>query len=275
MPIAAYLRLMKRNNRRINRRGLMVWSMALALLAAGASSLPAEQSVRGAPVAELVAGMVAFDRAYIPALALSNAAKPEAALKAMTILKDQWSIFARQFGSRFPEAEWKQGFERTAVVLDRSEELVRMGDLPGAHVALEEVRDIFVSLRDRQSIPYYVDFLNRYHESMEEVTAVTAGLTAGTLEEKQVQQVGALLPEARRKWQATLDAPFDAGVYGFPVARADELRKAEEAVLLGIGRVEQALRSADREALVRTVEAMKPVFTKTFLMFGDFERVNR
>jgi len=39
--------------------------------------------------------------------------------------------------------------------------------------------------------------------------------------------------------------------------------------------VEEALRTGDREALIRTVEAMKPVFTKTFLMFGDFDRVNR
>ncbi len=164
--------------------------------------------------------------------------------------------------------------ERTTAVLLRSEELLNKGDLAGAHAALEEVRDIWVGLRSQRSIPYYVDYLNRYHESMENVTAVTAGRTADTVDEAQVQQVAALLPEARARWTATLAAPFAASTYGFSVAKADELRKGEQAVLDGISAVQQALQGGDRGALVRTVEAMKSVYTKTFLMFGDFDRVN-
>lgn len=266
---------MKRIMSRINHRRLPARSLALAILVAAASGLPAEQSAQGTPAAELVAGMVAFDRAYIPVLALSNQNKPEASRKAMTILKEQWSFFAKEFGGRYPEADWRQGFARTDAILARSEELLKNNDLAGAHGALEGVRDIFTGLRERRSIPYYVDYLNRYHESMEAVSGITAGRTAATLEDDQVGQVSALLPEARSRWAATLDAPFDATVYGFPAAKAEQLRTAEQAVMQGIRQVEQALLNGDGEALIKAVEGLKPAFTRTFLMFGDFDRVNR
>ncbi len=246
-----------------------------AIFLAAAFGVPAESSAADNATADLVAGMVTFDRAYIPVLALSSQNKLDASRKAIEILKEQWSVFAGQFGDRYPEADWKQGFERTAVILVRSADLLKTGDLAGAHAALEEVRDVWVDLRERRSIPYYVDYLNRYHESMENVTAVTAGRTGATLEEAQVRQVAALLPEARAKWEATLAAPFNAAAYGFAAGKADELRKAEQAVLDGIGAVGQALLTGDRDALARTVEAMKPAYTKTFLMFGDFDRVSR
>jgi hypothetical protein len=265
---------MKRITRTIERRAFS-WSLALALMVAAATVLPAEQVSRGAPTAELVAGMVAFDKAYIPVLALSNQNKPEASLKAMTILKSQWADFSRRFAASYPEADWTRGFDRTAAVLLRAEEQLKKGDPAAAHIVLEEVRDIFVELRAARSIAYYVDFLNHYHGSMEEVTAVTAGRTAAAVGQDQVRSVGSLLPVARAKWEATLAAPFDAAAFGFSAARVEELKKAEQAVLQGIGQVEKALETGDREALVRTVEAMKPVFTRTFLMFGDFEKVNR
>jgi hypothetical protein len=193
----------------------------------------------------------------------------------MAILKEQWSSFSGQFRDLYPEPDWTQGFDRTAVILARSAELLQKGDLADAHAALEEVRELWMGMREQRSISYYIDFLNRYHESMEEVTGVTAGRTAATLEDVQVLQVETLLPEARRRWEQTLATPLDAAVYIFSADKAAELRQAEQAVLRGIGQVEQALRSGDRGALVRAVDAMKPTFTKTFLMFGDFDRVNR
>jgi hypothetical protein len=272
--ILSHVKGMERNTHRVQNHGL-VMSLALVLMISATAVLPAEQAAKGAPTDALVSGMVAFDRAYIPALALSSQNKPAASLAAMNIMKEQWSSFERQFGAFSPEKDWQQGLDNISAALLRSEERLKAGDAAAAHAALEEVRDIFVRLREQRSIPYYVDFLNHYHESMEKVTAVTAGRTAATLEEEQLRQVGSLLPDARRRWEATLAAPFDAGLHGFPPGKTDELMKAEQAVLAGIVQVEQALRDGDRAALVRTVEAMKPVFTRTFLMFGDFERVPR
>ncbi len=251
----------------------MPWAILFAalLLAASVPAAFAQQASAGAPTADLVAGMVAFDKAWIPVLALSNQDKPAAARKAMAVLDAQWAAFYRSFGARFPEADWAQGVERTGAVLANASALLSKGDLPGAHAALEEVRDTWVRLRESRSIPYYVDYLNRYHESMEAVTAVTAGRTPATLGDEQIVQVRALLPEARKRWEATVSASFDAAAYGFSAAKAESLRAAEQAVLQGIARVEQALQKADREAIILAVEAMKPAFTKTFLLFGNFE----
>jgi hypothetical protein len=251
------------------------FTLALVIWVVAAFLLPAQQSMAGESPTELAAGLVAFDRAYIPVLALSNQNKPDAARLAMAILKEQWSSFSRQYREFYPEPDWRKGFDRTAAILARSEELLRNGDLPGAHAALEEVRDLWMGMRERRSIPYYIDFLNRYHESMEEVTGVAAGRTAATLEEARVRQVESLLPEARRRWEQTLAAPFDPALFGFSADKAEKLRQAEQAVLQGIGQAELALGSGDREALLRALEAMKPSFTKTFLMFGDFDRVGK
>jgi hypothetical protein len=242
-----------------------------ALLFAGAASAALAQQPGGGSTAELVAGMVAFDKAYIPVLALSNQNKPDASLKAMAVLGAQWTSFSTRFAALYPEADWTQGVDRTDAVLAAAEALLKKGDLPGAHAALEEVRDIWVHLRERRSIPYYVDYLNRYHEGMEAVTGVTSGLTAASLGDEQIARVRALLPEARQRWEAAVAASFDAAAYGFSAARVESLRTAQQAVLQGIGQVERALQKGDREAIIRAVEAMKPAFTKTFLMFGDFQ----
>ncbi len=218
-----------------------------------------------------MAGMVAFDRAYIPALALSNQNKPEAARKAMTILDEQWAAFSRSFGARFPEPDWRQGVERTGAVFAEAGALLQKGDLPAAHEALEEVRDIWVHLREGRSIPSYVDYLNRYHESMEEVAAVTSGRTPATLGDAQIAQIRSLLPKARERWEAAVGASFDPALHGFSAAKTASLRAAEQAVLDGIVQVELALQKADRGAIIRAVDAMKPAFTKTFLMFGNFD----
>lgn len=245
----------------------------LLLLAGTASGAFAQQTARAGSTADLVSGMIAFDQAYIPALALSNLNKQDAALRAVAILKDQWQTFSGTFAGRFSTVDWKQGFDRTEAVLANSEALLKKSDLAGAHAALEEVRNIWVSLRETHSIPYFIDYLNRYHESMEEVTAVTAGRTSATLDQAQVLQVEALLPEARRRWEAAVAASFDGTSFGFSASRTEDLRRAEQAVLQGIGQVELALQSGERDVLIRVVEAMKPAFTKTFLMFGNFERL--
>jgi len=261
-----------RATRRSPHRSPAPWAkpFSVLLLLVAASGAFAQQS-GGGSTTELVAGMVRFDKAYIPVLALSNQNKPDASLKAMAVLNAQWKSFASRFAALYPEADWKQGVDRTGAVLAAAEALLKKGDLPGAHAALEEVRDTWVHLRERRSIPYYLDYLNRYHESMEAVTGVTSGLTTASLGDAQIARVRSLLPEARQRWEAAVAAAFNAAAYGFSATGAESLRTAQQAVLQGIGLVEQALQKGDREAIIRTVEAMKPAFTKTFLMFGDFQ----
>jgi hypothetical protein len=250
------------------------WILGLAFLLA-AAGLFAEQPPLGASTEELVTAMIALDRAYIPALALSNQDKPEASAKALGVLKEKWSSFSQRFSGAYPQADWRQGFEGVAAAIATAERLEAKGDLGAAHAALEDVRGIFSRLREERAIPYYIDYLNRYHERMEEVTAVTAGTSPAALTESQVHQVAALLPAARESWEATLAARFDAALHGFTPARAQELQAAEQAVLRGIEKAAQAVTAGDREAIVGAIAAMKPAFTRTFLMFGDFASAGR
>jgi hypothetical protein len=267
-PLEAHLPPMKTHTA-FTVRPSRAWILVLAFLLS-AAGLFAEQPPLGASTEELVAAMVALDRAYIPALALSNQDKPEASAKALDVLKKTWASFEERFANAYPQADWRQGLQGVSAAIASAEKLEAKGDLGGAHTTLEEVRAIFSRLREERAVPYYIDYLNRYHERMEEVTGVTAGTSPSALTETQVRQVAALLPAAREAWEATLAARFDAALHGFTTARAQELQAAEQAVLRGIDKAAQAVKAGDHEAIVSAVAAMKPTFTRTFLMFGDF-----
>jgi hypothetical protein len=234
-----------------------------------AAALPAETAPDGPRVNELLAGMIAFDRAYIPALALSNQDKREASRKALAILEAEWGIFEKRFALAYSGEDWRVGFEQAGLALRRAVDSETDGDLAGTHAALEDIRGILLRLRGSRSIPYYLDYLNRYHEIMESIITAS-GEPAGS-----AGRLDSFLPEARREWESAIAAPFDVALYGFGTARAAELRGAELAVLDGIGMVEKARADGNRDVLVASVQRMKPAFTRVFLMFGDFERVSR
>lgn len=247
-------------------RSVVTWAIAAAAVLLAAAPLSA---------ATVTDAMVSFDKAYIPVLALTSQGKADAAAKAMSILEALWPDWVKANANAYADAGWSRDIERIGQIIGRTEGLIAKSDLAAAHEALEEVRNILMKQRDARAIPYYVDGLNHYHEAMEELTAVTTGRSVDSLTSEDLKKLASLAPEARALWTQAQQAPFDAAAYGLAAPRADELRKAMQGTLASIDAVAQAVSAGDKAAVLKAVDGLKPAFTKAFLMFGDFERVNK
>jgi hypothetical protein len=138
---------------------------------------------RAAAERGVLAAMVRFDRTYIPALALSNQGKLEQTKKAMARLQDEWGRFRDEYGSYEGDVRWKEALRRVGDALGEAAMYLGDGELPKMHEVLEE-----------RSMDYYVDKLNRYHETMEEV--LWAAGEAGTegLDEAVIKAAQGLRP---------------------------------------------------------------------------------
>jgi hypothetical protein len=251
--------------KRISRaKGSVTWILIALAALAGIAPVGA---------ATITDAMVSFDKAYIPVLALTSQGKADAAAKAMTILKAQWSDWVKANAGAYTDAGWARDIERIGQIVSRTEGLIARSDLAGAHEALEEIRNILMAQRDARAIPYFVDGLNHYHTVMEELAEVTAGKNVDNLTSEDLKKLASLTPQARVLWTQAQLAPFDAAAYGFASAKAEELRRTMQGTLASIDAVDQAARSGDKAAVLKAVDGLKPAFTKAFLMFGDFDRV--
>jgi soluble cytochrome b562 len=191
----------------------------------------------------VLAAMALFDRAYIPALSLSNQGRLEQAKKALSRLEDERGRFKREYGSHGGDGRWGEALLRVGDTLSEAATHLDDGELPKAHEAFEKVRDEFLRLREERSMVYYIDHLNRYHEAMEEVllTAVEAGIEG-----------------------------LDAALFGFDGEKTRELKNAVSAVGKSLDALRAAFCGKDSEAVIKAAQGLRPPNAKTFLMFGDF-----
>ncbi|HUX38114.1 MAG TPA: hypothetical protein VMV44_09470 [Rectinemataceae bacterium] len=226
-----------------------------------------------AQTAKLDQAMVALDRAYIPALGLSGQPSELArATIALAAFEKAWTGF-RDGPAAEPgfDSRWK---EDLAIIdgdlAEAKKALLVEGKGPEAHEALEGVRMTLLAARQRQSIPYFLDYVTLYHNSMEDILngkpvkplkdwsdserlAFAADLDIGIARWNMVRAKEGLLPEMdlSEKARATYASQWQT----IGVLMSD---------------IKAALASGDEKALVAKLVQLKPNFTKTFFLFGDF-----
>jgi hypothetical protein len=226
---------------------------------------------RAAAEKDALAAMARFDRAYIPALSLSNQGKREQTEKAMARLQAEWGRFRGEYGSYGEERRWWEALRRVGEALSQAAMHLDVGDLPKTHEALEWVRDEFLRLREERSMDYYIDYLNRYHETMEEVLRAAGEAGAKGLDQTRKVRIAVLEGEARVKWEAVSAADFDSALFGFDGEKTNELEGAVAAVGKSLDALRAALCEKDNEAAVKAAQGLRPPYVKAFLMFGDFD----
>jgi hypothetical protein len=220
----------------------------------------------------LLQDMAAFDRAYVPALAVTGEHKLKAARKAMARLNGEWKTFRNRYqGSLGSDKAWQEGFMQIDAHVRRANAVVANGDtLNQAHQALEEVRVILMNLRRHDGMQYFPDALTAYHEPMEAIVLAARGKTARTLGEAELARLSRTLPEARRLWQEAVKTPMDAGVFRFKPAWTQAVQAAIQQESEALQMLEKALASHDRAQIVPAVAAIKPPFARLYGLFGDF-----
>lgn len=166
--------------------------------------------------------MVEFDRAYIPALAFTSQQKTLAAKKAIIQLNNQWKRFKKTYySSPAGDTAWKKDFDSIDGYITQANKIISFGQqLIKPHETLENVRIIFMKLRERNHINYFIDFLTKFHEPMETIALTIKGSTAATLNGDDILRIKNALPQALLDYETIKNAKFDRELFSFSKEKA-------------------------------------------------------
>ena len=221
---------------------------------------------------DLVTDMVHFDQVYIPVLALTSEEKVEPARRAMAMLEPEWNMFKTKYYSLSGnDTHWQHDFDKVDAYIQSGKAIIKRGTkLKEAHEEFEHIRVVFMGLRARNNIEYFIDHLTRFHEPMERIVLAVKGKTEATLTDKDLGVVKNTIAEARRLWQITSDANLDAVLYGFNKEKTQILHALIEKESLALKHLQKAIKRGNKKEIIQTGLAIKPNFARLFKAFGQF-----
>lgn len=224
--------------------------------------------------ADIVADSAAFDKAYIPALALTSQNALNQSRAAMAQLNQAWLVFDNAHRNDFvKDNAWKKGFEEINDWIRQADSVVNQGgNLADAHNTLEHVREILMQLRKQHKINYYLDYQTAFHEPMEAIVLIAKGKTPATFSEQDLAKMNAILPELETRWNAVLNAKFVPEVFGFDHAHAANVTHYIELETKAISELKQSLAGDDRAVVIQSAVAIKQPFSHLYMSFGALSR---
>lgn len=220
----------------------------------------------------LVKDMVLFDQVYIPVLAMTSVENLKASQITMASFEPVWQAFKnRHYSQTGTDKQWKSDFDKVDHYIRAGKAIIARGtNIKDAHEELEHIRIVFMNLRERNNIEYYIDHLTRFHEPMENIVLAVKGKTEGSLTSEDIDLVRSTLPQAKNLWHVVSNAKIDKVLYGFneeEIATLHELVKKEKASLQNL---EKSLNDGDKKQIIKMGMAIKPNFAKLFKLFGHF-----
>jgi hypothetical protein len=220
--------------------------------------------------------MVALDQAYIPALALTNQPKPDAAKRAMERLRAQWNAFRAAYPTTppgYPVDRWASTEREVEAALVAAEKNLAAGRSLDAHEDLERVREAQFALRRAAGVPYFMDDLTAFHTAMEKLARAAAGKDAATLSAAQAAALRDAYAEADRTWREVLANRTLATRHGVAGDKAAAVQAQIDVETKTLAELKAALAANDMAKALEKAVATKPAFSKLFSMFGDFAPV--
>lgn len=231
-------------------------------------------TLSGFSVGDLRQEMVTLDKVYIAALALSSQGKVDESRKAVAALRDSWQSFkARHYEANPIDKQWKADFDAVEKMVAKA---VAIAGTPGknineAHEALEDVRNVLMTLRARNRIDYYIDGLTAFHHPMEEIVLAAKDKTGETLSGADIDKIRKTLPEAEKLWRVVQARKLDAATYQLSAAQAEDVVKLAKLESAALATLQTALKSGDKTQIAKAAVAIKPNFAKLFMTFANFE----
>ncbi len=219
--------------------------------------------------------MVQFDRAYIPALSMTNRGDAKGSEKAITFLIERWSELKPQFYGLFQgdKTDKKDLDAVNGFIIAAADEFVGGVELAEIHETLEQVKKPFKDIRTRNHIDYYLDLLEGYHSIMEEILDITADKTAADLTDYDIKEIHRLALMGMEQWNKIEKAPFDSRLFGFDQEKTDKLMTGIQNCMKEEEKFVSVVEEGDSSAIIAEAAALKPSYTKIYLLFGDFSRM--
>lgn len=215
--------------------------------------------------------MAALDRAYVPALVLTNRPEVEPARRAIVALRAEWDAFRARYPvapAGYPAASWVRATEATEAAIVAAEQKIAAGKGPAAHDELEAVREAMHALRRDAGVAYYMDDLTAFHTAMERIARAVGGRNAQAITDAEVATVRAALPEAERTWLIVVANRAQVARHIESPERqaaAQALIDSEAATLAALN---AAAAAGDRAGIAAHGNALKPGYSKLFSQFG-------
>ncbi len=220
--------------------------------------------------------MVALDRAYIPALAVTTQGSLPESQRAMEILNKQWAAFKKQHAAaKGGDKQWQKDFAEIDRMIAEANKVVAGGtDIVKAHEALEGVRFTLLAMRARSKMPYYLDALTHFHDPMEAIVLAVKDKKPDTLSDADAAKIKEALPEAEKLWAKVKLSRVDPA-FGLSTEQQQNLDKLIANETQALETLRQALAGSDKAALIKAAMAIKPAFAKIYMSFGNFAPVRQ
>jgi hypothetical protein len=217
--------------------------------------------------AGLIEESVALDRAYIPALALTNQPdKPQPLVEeALHRLVAAWERFLGNLSAEdSAKSSIKEAINLSSSRIDEACRLVASNKRQDAHEALESVRSAFAKARGGLGINYLPDRFTGFHDPMEEFAglAIERGTDAARLKD--------LLSKLSALWKAVEEVPLDAKLFKVAPERAAQYAGQVRKIRDILTQFERLIGSGNHEALVNATKALKGNFVQAYFVFADF-----
>jgi hypothetical protein len=239
-------------------------SAAVVTAASGAAAMATDTDL-------LLDDFARFDRAYVPALALTKMGTQQASQKALGHLKQEWRKFSASHRGSMPDDRlWQTDFNRVCEAIADAERHLKGNQQLDAHESLEAIREIFLESRRRNELIYYLDYLTEFHTTMEEIVLAVKVEKPGDLGSNSIARIRSLTQTAVQQWEQVKSAPFPRERFEFgeeKLAQRQQLLKAETEALR---QLTEAIHGNDKARIVDAGRAIKPIFAKSFMLFGDF-----
>lgn len=220
--------------------------------------------------------MVAFDQAYIPALAFTSQQQGDSARAAMPDVMARWQSLQGNIPADWKRQEaWRQVTTDITGRLQRADALIAEGQLTEAHEALEGVRSLLMLQRNKHGIDYFVDRLTAYHEPMEAIVLAVKGKTPMTLTDADITMIRQRLLEAQALWHNVEQARVDPKRYRLSNETSVALGTGIRQEAAALQTLQAALAGDDRQRIIQAATAIKPPFSQVFMLFGDFSLSKR
>ncbi len=226
--------------------------------------------------AKIIAGlkedMVKFDRVYIPALAFTDQQELQKSLRAMREMITAWEkLKYKYYNEEVGDPDWKANFDTIGALITVSDEYLNdKQDLYAAHNTLEKVKQSFGSFRQRHQIEYYLDYLNKFHETIAAIFDLAMGKQPENLAEADIDRIKELYPEAVAKWKTITEKRFDDKFFGFDGGRLSLMTEYMALESFALDKLGEALEGDDNQEILQAAIGLKPNFAKLYKLFGDF-----
>ena len=220
----------------------------------------------------------AFDRAYVPALLLSDQGDLDGTRAALRVLRDRVGSFKTTYYERMPEAEkWKADIrEVDQRVIEANRTAGADADVPRAHQLLKEIPPYFTDMRVMFGIgDYYLDPLFKLHAVLDQMDELTQAQSAASLSGLSLSGLQDLQADSLPLLKQIQDEYLDTLMFQLRDAQVDAIKGNIITESRQIEDLGEALKKGDKQWVLDSEAKLKPTWQAIMKPFGDFAAVDR